>query len=67
LSRALTLFREPLLWRLLQLQAMTREFSWDASAAKFIELYQDVAQTTRTEEIVLEGGEDEDTARRAAG
>jgi starch synthase len=67
LSRALTLFREPLLWRLLQLQAMTREFGWDTSAAKFIELYHDVAQTTRTQEVVLEGGEDEDTARRAAG
>lgn len=39
LDRALTLFREPLAWRLLQLQAMAQDFSWEASAARYLALY----------------------------
>jgi starch synthase len=62
LSRALALFREPLQWRLLQLQAMTREFSWDTSAAKFMALYEDLTGTTSGMEVVLHGGEKENAA-----
>jgi len=43
LDRALTLFREPLTWRRLQLNAMAQDFSWDASAAKYIALYSEVS------------------------
>jgi len=43
LGRALALFREPLTWRRLQLNAMTRDFSWDASAAAYVSLYSDVS------------------------
>ena len=41
-SRALALYREPLTWRRLQLQAMAQDFSWDASAAKYISLYSEI-------------------------
>jgi starch synthase len=67
LSRALALFREPLHWRLLQLQAMTRAFSWEASAAKYIELYKQIAQSTVDQDFSVEGGEAGEEARRAAG
>jgi starch synthase len=62
LSRALALFREPLQWRLLQLQAMTREFSWDTSAAKFMALYDDVTGVTSEMDVVLHGGKKEHAA-----
>lgn len=50
-TRALNLFRDPLHWRLLQLQAMTRSFSWDSSAAKYVELYKQIAQSKPEEEL----------------
>lgn len=40
LSRALALYRDPLHWRILQRQAMSRAFGWDASAAAYLTLYQ---------------------------
>ncbi len=42
LGRALALYREPLAWRRLQLQAMAQDFSWNASAARYIALYHEV-------------------------
>jgi starch synthase len=39
LTRALALYREPLTWRRLQLQAMGQDFSWDVSASKYASLY----------------------------
>ncbi len=39
LVRALSLYREPLVWRRLQLQAMAQDFSWDASATQYAALY----------------------------
>ena len=39
IARALALYREPLTWRRLQLQAMGQDFSWDASAARYAALY----------------------------
>lgn len=41
LGRALALYREPLTWRRLQLQAMAQDFSWNASAAQYVSLYHD--------------------------
>jgi starch synthase len=38
-KRALALYREPLTWRRLQLQAMAQNFSWNASASKYAALY----------------------------
>ena len=43
LARALALYREPLTWRRLQLQAMAQDFSWSASAAKYAALYSAVS------------------------
>jgi starch synthase len=43
IGRALALYREPLTWRRLQLHAMAQDFSWDASAAQYASLYNDVS------------------------
>ncbi|MGB8602911.1 MAG: glycosyltransferase, partial [Rhizomicrobium sp.] len=45
LARAIDLYREPLGWRRLQTYAMALDFSWDASAARYIELYRDASGT----------------------
>lgn len=42
-ERALALYREPLIWRRLQLQAMAQDFSWNASADNYISLYSAVS------------------------
>lgn len=42
-QRALALYEKPELWRQLQLNAMSRDFSWQASAEHFIKLYQSLA------------------------
>ncbi len=39
IDRALSLYREPLTWRRLQLQAMAQDFSWNASATQYAALY----------------------------
>lgn len=39
LSRALALYQEPLSWRRMQLHAMSQNYSWDASAARYLDLY----------------------------
>lgn len=39
IARALTLYREKLIWRRLQLQAMAQDYSWDASAVQYAALY----------------------------
>jgi len=43
LRRALALYSKPLIWRRLQLQAMAQDFSWDASAVKYLSLYSEVS------------------------
>lgn len=42
IDEALALYRQLLLWRRVQLQAMSRDFSWSASAAKYVALYRHV-------------------------
>lgn len=39
LSRALALYREPLIWRRLQLQAMAEDYTWISSATQYAALY----------------------------
>lgn len=39
IDHALALYHQPPVWRQLQRQAMSQDFSWSASAAKYIELY----------------------------
>jgi len=68
LARALALYREPLTWRRLQLQAMAQDFSWSASASKYAALYSaasglpvDLGRNESTAEVVSA-----ETARQAA-
>jgi starch synthase len=42
-AHALAIYREPLLWRRLQLQGMSQDFSWDASASRYAALYRGAA------------------------
>jgi starch synthase len=39
LKRALDLYHQPLAWRKIQRQAMTQDFSWEKSAARYLALY----------------------------
>lgn len=57
LSRALTLFKEPLAWRRLQLAGMRREFGWKASAMKYIDLYESVSGLLRPPQTVYDDAE----------
>jgi len=65
LSRALALFREPLHWRLLQLQAMSREFNWEASAAKYIALYEELMEIAPYKNVTGNVSETEKVCRAA--
>ena len=42
-TQALALYSEPLLWRRLQLQGMSQDFSWARSALRYAALYRDAA------------------------
>ncbi|HTT83273.1 MAG TPA: glycogen synthase GlgA [Rhizomicrobium sp.] len=46
-DQALALYREPLLWRRLQLQGMSQDFSWAASASRYADLYRRAAPWAR--------------------
>jgi len=47
---ALSVFADPSLWRWLQRHAMAQDFSWERSAARYIELYrQTIADKRKTE------------------
>lgn len=48
IGQALALYREPLLWRRLQLHGMATDFSWAASAARYAALYRDAAPWAET-------------------
>ena len=39
IERALTLYKEPLAWRRLQLRGMSEDFGWTASAQRYAALY----------------------------
>jgi starch synthase len=44
-ARAIEARRHPELWRRLMGQAMAQDFSWDGSAARYLQLYQDALRT----------------------
>jgi starch synthase len=69
INRALTLYREPLAWRRLQLQAMAQNFSWDASAAKYVDLYRTAsgAPIAMVPPVTQIGTNDAETTRQIAG
>lgn len=45
LGRAIDIYREPLTWRRMQNTAMEHDYSWDVSAARYIDLYRDASGT----------------------
>jgi starch synthase len=47
LSRALELYRQPERWREIQRQGMRQDFSWTASAQRYVEAYQDALVARR--------------------
>ncbi|MCW8831519.1 MAG: glycogen synthase GlgA [Gammaproteobacteria bacterium] len=44
IQRALTLYQQPEIWRQLQINAMSADFSWQASARRYISLYQQILE-----------------------
>lgn len=45
IKRALVIFRDRASWRRLQRNGMSRDFSWDASARRYAQIYEHVAST----------------------
>jgi len=45
LERAITAYRDKKLWRQIQRTGMARDFSWEASAAQYLALYESLAAT----------------------
>lgn len=43
IARALELYRQPVLWRRVMRRAMSRDFSWDAAARRYLALYRELA------------------------
>jgi starch synthase len=43
IDRALAVFAQPVLWRKIMRRAMTRDFSWQASARHYLSIYQELA------------------------
>lgn len=44
-QRTVALYREPASWQQVMRQAMTRDFSWEASARQYLELYRELLPT----------------------
>ncbi|MGA7713853.1 MAG: glycogen synthase GlgA [Rhizomicrobium sp.] len=66
IGRALALYREPLTWRRLQLNAMAQDFSWDTSAAKYISLYRELSGATPIAETANDADQTLETERLIA-
>jgi starch synthase len=47
IARALTLYRKPNTWQVLQRRAMVQDFSWDLAAASYLALYADALAARR--------------------
>lgn len=66
IGRALALYKEPLAWRRLQLQGMAQDFSWNASAEKYIALYHAASGIPYTPPITGVEGDEPDAVPLAA-
>ncbi len=44
IERAIAAYKNPLLWKQLQLNAMSKDFSWDVSAQKYLAIYDKLLQ-----------------------
>ncbi len=47
-KRALTLYRQPVVWRKMQQQAMAQDFGWEPSARRYLSLYRSLLPQTVT-------------------
>jgi starch synthase len=47
-ERALTLYRQPKVWKRLMTAAMDQDFSWQASARRYLEIYTRARNHART-------------------
>jgi starch synthase len=67
-ERALAFYRQPLLWRKLQRQAMAQDFGWSESARRYLDLYRElVRQPVLISETVLDRPILEEKAGRKGG
>jgi starch synthase len=64
IERALALYRQPLVWRKVQRQAMAQDFGWSESARRYLALYHDLAPQTGA---VSEAIADDPVPEKAAG
>jgi starch synthase len=60
MARALKRYRQPLAWRRLQLQAMEQDFSWDASAEKYLSLYRSLTGMAEPDVAAHADGRDDE-------
>lgn len=69
IGRALSLYRERLIWRRLQLQAMAQDFSWHVSAKRYAALYSAASGVfvDLGEKDMHEALTDQESGRQAAG
>lgn len=51
IGRALDLYRNKNAWKIVQINCMRKDFSWSASAKKYIEVYNEAMKLRRKEEI----------------
>jgi starch synthase len=54
ISRALASWREPLIWRRLQMAAMSQDFSWRSSAQKYLSIYRSASGLPLPNNVDLE-------------
>jgi starch synthase len=48
LARATSAYREPSLWKEIQVNGMTRSFGWEQSAARYVEIYERAIASSRS-------------------
>jgi starch synthase len=62
IDRALAAFAQPVLWRKIVRHAMTRDFSWQASARRYLAIYRELAPDAAKPEVLGRQGGDEKRA-----
>jgi starch synthase len=60
--RALALFRQPIVWRKIQLSAMRQDFGWERPARAYVELYRALVAGSAVDERPATGGATSDAS-----
>jgi starch synthase len=67
IDRALAAFRRPVPWRKIVRRAMTRDFSWEASARRYLAIYRELVPSAEEDaELLTQRDEDRKQSRAAA-